>query len=435
MKKVAALCSPDVFQALQDVGPDFNVDVHHVGVAQEHLDLSQLVDCVGLIIELGPSDDGEHTPDQWAKLPIPVAGLPVTGSTSGPLNTQGVSQVLWGPSDVAAWVLTLPEEPAAATVAGVGSSQPGGGGVITVWGPAGAPGRTTIAITVAVVLAQAQRPVVLVDADVFAPSVATLLGLSGQSSGLLGVCRMARANTLNVDNVMDKAEIYQSKNLSLPVLTGLGGGHKAHTIEVLSWEKVLDVLVEAGFLVVVDVSSGLSQQPGEVIGGPSVNGVTRSALKRSDYVLSVLTPHPVSVVRWLLDHERVTELATKAHLEVIINHVTPIHKRALEETRHTLWEYAGVSHTTLLPLDQDLASRVSMPGQAPVLPSTEPLLQTLGHLLDSLLGSSSTPAKPLKKAAFQASDSNSRKKAWTNPLSTLFPLGVKLSKRGITLKG
>ena len=435
MKKVAALCSPDVFQALQDVAPDFNVDVHHAGVAQEHLDLSQLADCVGLIIELGSSGIGEDPPDQWAKLPIPVAGLPVTGSTSGPLNTQGVSQVLWGPSDVAAWVLTLPEEPAAATVPGVGSSQPGEGGVITVWGPAGAPGRTTIAVTVAAVLAKAQRPVVLVDADVFAPSVATLLGLSGQSSGLLGVCRMARADTLNVDNVMDKAETYQAKGITFPVLTGLGRGHKAHTIEVLSWEKVLDVLVEAGFLVVVDVSSGLSQQPGEVVGGPSVNGVTRSALKRSDYVLSVLTPHPVSVVRWLLDNERVTELATNAHLEVIINHVSPTHKRALEETRHTLWEFAGVSHTTLLPVDQDLASRVSAPGQAPVLPSTEPLLQTLSHLLDSLLGSRPAVSQLTKKPGVLASASNSRNKAWTNPLSTLFPRGVKLSKRGITLKG
>ena len=246
---------------------------------------------------------------------------------------------------------------------------------------------------------------------------------------------MARADTLNVDNVMDKAEIYQGRGFSFFVLTGLGGGHKAHTIEVLAWEKVLDVVVEAGFLVVIDVSSGLSQKPGEVVGGPSVNGVTRAALKRSDYVLSVLTPHPVSVVRWLSDHERVTELATKAHLEVIINQVAPTHKGALEETRHTLWEFAGVSHTTLLPLDQDLATRVSAPGQAPVLPSTEPLLQALSHLLDSMLGSSPAPVKPSKNPGLLASASNSGKKAWKEGLSQLFPRGVKLSKRGITLKG
>ena len=51
------------------------------------------------------------------------------------------------------------------------------GRILTVWGPAGAPGRTTIAIELACELARDGRRVALVDADAHAPSIAMLTGL------------------------------------------------------------------------------------------------------------------------------------------------------------------------------------------------------------------------------------------------------------------
>ena len=53
-----------------------------------------------------------------------------------------------------------------------------------VWGPTGAPGRTTLAIGLAAELAGSGLPTVLVDADTYGASVAQCLGLLDESSGL-----------------------------------------------------------------------------------------------------------------------------------------------------------------------------------------------------------------------------------------------------------
>src|SRR3954447_4820088 len=53
----------------------------------------------------------------------------------------------------------------------------GDGRVVAVWGPTGAPGRSTVAVALASELAQLGVSALLVDADVYGGVVAQLLGL------------------------------------------------------------------------------------------------------------------------------------------------------------------------------------------------------------------------------------------------------------------
>ena len=68
---------------------------------------------------------------------------------------------------------------------------PGGGRVLAVWGPAGAPGRTTVAVAVAAELAARGRRTTLVDADPYGGAVAQQLGILDEVSGLLAAARLA----------------------------------------------------------------------------------------------------------------------------------------------------------------------------------------------------------------------------------------------------
>ena len=70
-----------------------------------------------------------------------------------------------------------------------------GGRVVAVWGPAGAPGRTTVATGLAAVLAT-RGPTMLVDADPYGGSVAQVLGVLDEVSGLLAAARLAGSGTL-----------------------------------------------------------------------------------------------------------------------------------------------------------------------------------------------------------------------------------------------
>ena len=351
MKKVGAHCSTEVFAALREVAGEFDIDIHHVGLATEPLDTQRLEGCVGLIVELGhdtavPAPSHDHIPSY-----VSVAGLPVKDAVFGTLDTSGVSHVLWGPSDVALWVETLPDNAAP-------PPNQKTGGVITVWGPAGAPGRTTVAINTAAFIAAAHQPAVLIDADLTAPSIAAFLGLEATSSGVVAACRVASTPAPDSAGVLARAETYRTPQFSFPVLTGVTGNPHYAGVDVLAWERVLDVLVAGGYWVVVDVASGLSKQPGDVVGGLSLNGVARSAVERSHQLIGVLKPDPVSVVRWVREHSQVVELAPDVPLRVVINGVSPHHTKALEHTKEALWEFAGVTDTAVLPLDQETVVRL-----------------------------------------------------------------------------
>lgn len=68
-----------------------------------------------------------------------------------------------------------------------GSAPRSGGHLIAVWGPPGAPGRTTVAVALADALARAGREICLVDADTYAPGLALALGV--QAPGICAACR------------------------------------------------------------------------------------------------------------------------------------------------------------------------------------------------------------------------------------------------------
>ena len=103
------------------------------------------------------------------------------------------------PLDVEAWRLAeaLAAPPASrATGRGRASSGPIGGSS-RCGGRPGAPGRSTIAIELAVELARGGRHVGLVDADTHAPSIALALGLADEGPGFAAACRQAEFGALD----------------------------------------------------------------------------------------------------------------------------------------------------------------------------------------------------------------------------------------------
>ena len=73
----------------------------------------------------------------------------------------------------------------------------GRGRVVAVWGPLGAPGRTTVAVGVADEAARLGVDTLLVDADVYGGVVAQVLGLLDESPGLAGAARQATTGALD----------------------------------------------------------------------------------------------------------------------------------------------------------------------------------------------------------------------------------------------
>ena len=126
------------------------------------------------------------------------------------------------PLDVEAWHLSdaLAASPAHHAPVAAGAVARPDRRIIAVWGPAGAPGRSTIAIELAVELARGGRHVGLVDADTHAPSIALALGLADEGPGFAAACRQADFGRLDAGELTRISALARSI-AACEVLTGL----------------------------------------------------------------------------------------------------------------------------------------------------------------------------------------------------------------------
>src|SRR4029079_8436745 len=76
------------------------------------------------------------------------------------------------------------------------SAGPTSGRTLVVWGPAGAPGRTTVAVALASAVARRGLRTTLVDADPYGGTVAQHLGVLDEVSGVLSAARLTADGAL-----------------------------------------------------------------------------------------------------------------------------------------------------------------------------------------------------------------------------------------------
>jgi hypothetical protein len=107
----------------------------------------------------------------------------------------------------------LPSVPVSAPDAGVGTGR-----LVAVWGPTGAPGRTTVALGVASEIAALGRSALLVDGDVYGGVLAQVLGVLDEAPGLAAACRLANSGQLDLPQL---AQLARAIAPSLRLLSGI----------------------------------------------------------------------------------------------------------------------------------------------------------------------------------------------------------------------
>ncbi|KNY07409.1 AAA family ATPase [Microbacterium sp. GCS4] len=228
--------------------------------------------------------------------------------------------------------------------------------IIVVWGSHGAPGRSTVAVQLAVELSRHGRRTALVDADTVAPSLALILGLSDDAPGIAAACRRAELGSL------DDAELTRL-SVALPTSAGeiavLSGINRPSRWPELSAERLRAALGACRAWAedcVVDVS-GAFDADDEVtfdIAGPRRHAATTSALAEADAVVAVVAADPLSISRFLRDHAELRRLIGNAPLRILVNKVRPgpLGLDARGQIRRTLERFAGVTDIVFLPVDQ-----------------------------------------------------------------------------------
>lgn len=172
------------------------------------------------------------------------------------------------------------------------------GRIVAVWGPAGSPGRTTVAVNLAAELAALGLPTLLVDADTYGASVGQLLGLLDEAPGLAAACRLANAGGLDAARL---GELSLEVRPGLRALTGITRPQRWVELRAPAVTAVLDVARSRAALTVVDCGFCLEQDEelSYDTAAPRRNGATLAALAAADLVIGVAGAGPVGLARYV----------------------------------------------------------------------------------------------------------------------------------------
>ncbi len=225
------------------------------------------------------------------------------------------------------------------------------GRVVVVWGPEGAPGRTTIAVELACELARDGRRVGLVDADSHAPSLALATGLADEGPGFAAACRQAERGALTVTEL---ARI-STRLGEVDVLTGLNRPGR--------WPELSDGRVRAALEtcrdwaddVIVDVAAPLERDEEIVsdLDGPRRNAATLAALGAADVIVAVVAADPVSVARFVRCYAELRAAVGATPVRVLVNKTRSgaLGIDARGQVRRALERFAGVGEVWFVPWD------------------------------------------------------------------------------------
>ncbi|WP_136055108.1 P-loop NTPase [Microbacterium sp. K24] len=231
--------------------------------------------------------------------------------------------------------------------------------VIAVWGPQGAPGRSTIAIQLAVELSRAGRGTALVDADSVAPSLALLLGLGDDSPGLAAACRRAELGGLDAAELTRLATTISTSAGDLEVLPGLNRPSRWPELSSMRMRETLRACREWIDDTVVDVGAAFDadEEVTSDLAGPRRHAATSATLQEADAVIAVASADPVGISRFLRDHAELRRLATPSPVLVVVNQVRPgsLGLDARGQVRRTLERFAGITDVAFVPFDQRAA--------------------------------------------------------------------------------
>ncbi|MEG3616493.1 hypothetical protein [Isoptericola haloaureus] len=249
------------------------------------------------------------------------------------------------------------------------------GEVVAVWGPVGAPGRSTTAVELAAELAgigaaprrrgrrraSSERPpgetTLLVDADTYGSCLAARLGLLDDAPGLAAAARAASQGSLDLATLARHTPVVAGR---LRVLTGITRASRWPELPASAVEVVLERARDLARWTVVDC--GPLVEADELLmydtHAPQRNGATLAALQAADVVVVVGAADPIGIQRLVRALEDLGEapVPVAGRRVVVANRVrsTAVGPDPAAAVAAALARYGGV--TDVHPVPDDAAA-------------------------------------------------------------------------------
>ena len=238
------------------------------------------------------------------------------------------------------------------------------GTIIAVWGPAGAPGRTVVALNLASELSRLGQSTVLVDADTYGGCIAQSLSLLDEAPGLAAATRYADQGTLDLAAL---ARLAPEVSAGLRVLTGIPKAERWPELRAAALEHVLTLTRRLACFTVIDC--GFSLEDDEELSydtlAPRRNAATLTSLAVADQVLAIGAGDPIGLQRLVRGLQELGTVAGPAPT-VVINKVrsSAVGVRPEPRIRDALTRFAQIDDPRFLPDDPTSMDAALLAGQS-----------------------------------------------------------------------
>ncbi len=307
----------------------------------------------------------------FATAGVAILGVPGSPDAADHLRSLGIEELLAPTADAkevaAAAVDAASKAPEHEAPRALAPFTPGREGkIVAVWGPTGAPGRTTIAVNIAAELA-GPHEVMLVDADTYGGAVAQAFASLDEAPGLAALARASLHGTLS-DHAVERHALTFAPHLR--VLTGITRAERWPELSQVALDPVWKQLRRHADITVIDCGFSIEQDEALQYDtrAPQRNGATLSALAHADAVVVVGSAEPLGVQRL------VNALASLDHIlppaqtprMVVVNRVraSVAGSRPREAVADALRRYSGVDRVWTVDYDARSCDAATLAGQS-----------------------------------------------------------------------
>jgi Flp pilus assembly CpaE family ATPase len=264
--------------------------------------------------------------------------------------------------------------------------------IIAVWGPTGAPGRTTVAVNLATELSRTGARTLLVDADTYGGCVAQVLSLLDEAPGLAAAVRAADHGALDLPGL---ARLAPEVTPGLRVLTGIPKAERWPELRAPAVDHVLTLARGLAQFTVVDC--GFSLEDDEELSydtrAPRRNAATLTALSVADHILAVGAADPIGLQRLVRGLQELSVMAGPDPV-VVVNKVraSAVGAHPEQRIRSALARFAGVQELRFVPHDGEVVDAAVLAGRALAESApTSAVRRAIAAIADDYAGAEAVP--------------------------------------------
>lgn len=231
------------------------------------------------------------------------------------------------------------------------------GRVVAVWGPKGAPGRTTVAVELACEIAKNENRTALIDGDTYGGDIAQMLAVVEEMPTIVWAAQAAAEDRLDEATLVTMLRRAGSQG---PVL--LPGTNRAELwtdISTYGWARLLDVFSASFSFTVIDVGFGVEMDDRLQF---DRDRLSRQTIAAADHVVAICRADPVGIKTFLWSIERLKAITELDEVLVVANRVA---SGEADEIGYVLKKHLGKRPAVYLP-DRPGEARLALDRGIPI---------------------------------------------------------------------